>query len=68
MCELEIIDDINNYNLAKNHNVSSQVTVCENCCNKLIYTGRQKTMYPPLEVMECCNCKLEYWRETHEKT
>lgn len=37
---------------------------CPDCNNDLIYTGRDKIMYPPLQVMNCNECKCSYWRST----
>jgi uncharacterized protein with PIN domain len=50
------------YPPAKNPIISSKN--CPECSGPLKRTGWQKCMAPPLDVMQCERCELEYWRRT----
>ena len=44
--------------------INKDILNCPRCNQVLVYTSRQKLLAPPLKVMKCDKCKLEYWRRT----
>lgn len=40
------------------------VELCPKCGNALKRTGGEKYTSPPLDVVRCDKCKLEYWRRS----
>ena len=49
--------------VADNPFIGTDVFKCPKCGSDLKPALRQKLVYPPLSVVECSECKVEYWRE-----
>ena len=52
------------YTIAKDMIIKRYVENCPNCGFELRDTRSRKLLAPPLEVMRCDSCMLEYWRES----
>jgi len=44
--------------------IGTTVSICPACGQGLVFTGVQKLLSPPLDVMVCERCRLKYWKKT----
>lgn len=44
--------------------INKNIDECRYCNGPLIDTGLQKLLSPPLQVVHCETCDLNYWRTT----
>jgi hypothetical protein len=53
-------------NVASDPLFDGGIKTCHEWGETLLHTGRQKLCSPPLDVVYCPACDLEYWRRTAE--
>lgn len=60
--ENNIFDD-SKYTVTKKPIINCTTELCPECKKELIYTGRVKLLYPPLDIVCCNKCMYIYWKE-----